>query len=121
MSSPTLACVLVNHPELPGFEDVIRYLDLIRCLKPTIAMQEALYHHGPPDTITVNIHEFLKICLDFSDEAKLAWATLRRFAWDYNATEDEDDALRQKYVKLFMEHGLFRGISKFSSLIPYQH
>ena len=55
-TSLALAKVLVDRPELSAilsFEDVVRYVDLIRCLKPLIAMQEASYHHDPPDTFSV--------------------------------------------------------------------
>ena len=55
-TSLALAEVLVDCPELStilSFEDVIRYVDLICCLKPLIAMQEASYHHDPPDTLSV--------------------------------------------------------------------
>jgi hypothetical protein len=32
------------------FDAVLRYVDLVRCLKPTIAPQEVFYHLNPPKT-----------------------------------------------------------------------
>lgn len=101
---------LNHHPELSavlGYDAVIRYVDLICCLKPTIALQQASYLLDPPESLSEPVHEFLKICLSIPDEAaKLAWAVLRKLAWDFEATEVDEEALHHKYVKLFMEHGL---------------
>ena len=101
-TSLVLAKVLVDRPELAAilsFEDVVRYVDLIHCLKPLIAMQEASYHHDPPDTFSVQFHEFLKICLDISDgTAKLAWFTLHTLAWECHATEGEEEGLQHRYM-----------------------
>ena len=95
-----------------GYNAVVKYIDLVRCLKPTIALQEASYHLNPPECLSVSIHEFLKICLDMSDDtSKLAWAIFRDLAWEFEGAEDEVDTLQHKYIKLFMEHGLSRGIS----------
>lgn len=109
-----LAKTLGEHPQLSAslsYEDVVRYIDLLRCLKPTIALQRPSYDSSPPDSLTANVHEFLKVCLDISDDtAKLAWTSLRELAWTSPVTEVEADALRYKYIKLFMQHGLSRGI-----------
>ena len=80
--------------------------------KPSIALQEALYHPGLPDFLMVSIHEFLKVCLDISDNtAKLVWAAFCDLAWAFEGTDEDMDALHHKYIKLFMEHGLSHGIS----------
>lgn len=113
-----LAEVLNSCPKLSAglsFDDVVKYVDITRLLKPTISLMEASYHLDPPEYLTVATHEFLKVCLNISDEtAKLAWATLRKLAWSFEATKLEVDAMRQKYAILFLEHGIPRGISKSS-------
>lgn len=48
------------------YDAVVKYIDLVRCLNPTIALQEASYHSDPPESLTVSIHEFLKVCLAIS-------------------------------------------------------
>jgi CxC5 like cysteine cluster associated with KDZ transposases len=115
MSLLQLASALNNNPQLAtalNYDAVVNYIGLIRCLKPSIALQEASYHCDPPDSLTVSIHEFLKVCLDISDDtAKLAWAVFRDLAWTFEGTDGDIDALQHKYIKLFMEHGLSRGIS----------
>jgi hypothetical protein len=91
---------------------------VVRCLKSTISLQEPFYHLDPPEALSASVHEFVKVCLDISDEtAKLAWITLSKVAWNFEATEAEEEALQYKYVELFMEHGLSRGIST-SELSP---
>jgi CxC5 like cysteine cluster associated with KDZ transposases len=92
----------------------------VQCLKPLIALQEASYHSGPPASLTVSIHEFLKVCLNISDNtAKLAWAAFRDLAWTFEGTEGDIDALHHKYIKLFMKHGLSRGISMFRTFLVF--
>jgi hypothetical protein len=115
MNSLQLVAALNNHPTLTAalsFDAIVTYIDLIRCLKPTIALQEASHYHNPPERLTVSVHEFLKVSLDISDHtAKLAWVVLRDLAWAYEGALGEIDVLQHKYIKLFMEHGLSRGIS----------
>jgi hypothetical protein len=99
---------------------IVNYIGLVRCLRPLIALQEALYHPGPPASLTVSIHEFLKVCLDISDDtAKLAWAAFHDLAWAFEGTEEYIDALHHKYIKLFMEHGLSHGISTFRTSLVF--
>jgi len=124
MSLLQLASALSNNPQLAtalNYDAVVNYIGLIRCLKPSIvALQEASYHHDPPDSLTVSIHEFLKVCLDISDDtAKLAWAVFRDLAWTFEGTDGDIDALQHKYIKLFMEHGLSRGISTFYNSLVF--
>jgi hypothetical protein len=73
---------------------VVTYIDLIQFPKPTIALQEASHHDSPRECLTVLVHEFLKVCLDISDDtAKLVWAVFRDLAWADEGTEGEIDAL----------------------------
>ena len=123
MSSIQLASILSDNQELSGalnYDVIANYIGLVRCLRPSIALQEASYHPGPPASLTVSIHEFLKVCLDISDDtAKLAWAAFRDLAWAFEGTEEDMDALHHKYIKLFMEHGLSRGIGKFRTSLVF--
>ena len=64
-----------------SYEAVVQYIDLLCCLKPTTALKKPSYNSTPPDSLTVNVHEFLKVCLDISDDtAKLAWTSLWELA-----------------------------------------
>ena len=123
MSSPQLPSILSVNQELSNalnYDAVVDYIGLVRCLKPLIALQEASYHSGPPNSLTVSIHEFLKVCLDISDDiAKLAWVAFRDLAWAFQGTDEDMDALHHKYIKLFMEHGLSRGISTFRTSLVF--
>lgn len=72
-----------------SFDVVVKYVDITCLLKPTISLMEASYHLDPPEYLTVATHEFLKVCLNISDEtAKLAWATLRKLTWSFEAMPD---------------------------------
>ena len=117
MNSLHLANILSNNQELSAalnYDAIVDYINLVRCLKPSIALQEASYHPGPPNSLTGSIHEFLKVCLDILDDtAKLAWAAFRDLAWAFEGTDEDMDALHHKYNKLFMEYGLSRDISTF--------
>lgn len=118
MSFIVLIKSLNLYPELSatlGYDAIVKYVDMVRCLKSTIALQEPSHHLGPPKALSASVHEFVKVCLDISDEmAKLAWITLSKVAWNFDATEAEEEALQHKYVKFFMEHGLSRGLSTSS-------
>ena len=76
---------------------------VINWRKPLIALQEASYHPGPPDFLTVSIHEFLKVCLDILDDtAKLASAAFCDLACAFEGTDEDMNALHHKYIKLFI-------------------
>ncbi|KIM74972.1 hypothetical protein PILCRDRAFT_827681 [Piloderma croceum F 1598] len=60
-----------RRPAAIPYDTVVKYIDLIRCLKPTIALQEASYHSDPPESLTVSTHEFLKVCLAISSASWL--------------------------------------------------
>jgi len=123
MSFLQLASILSDNQELSStlsYDAIVDFVGLVRCLKPSIALQEASYHSGPPASLTVSIHEFLKFCLNISDNtAKLAWAAFCELAWAFEGTEGDIDALHHKYIKLFMEHGLSHGISMFSAFLVF--
>ena len=106
--TPSLACAL-------SFDDAIKYIELVRCLKPTIVLLQPSSRTMPPDTLSYSNHDFLKVCLRSTDEvAKLAWATLRDLAWnesDHVYCHGNDASMHIKYAPLFLNHGLSRGIS----------
>ena len=57
MNSLHLANILSNNQELSAalnYDAVVDYINLVRCLKPSIALQEASYHPGPPNSLTVS-------------------------------------------------------------------
>ena len=89
-----LASVLNKNQELAVallYDTIVKYVDLVRCLKPTITLQEASYPPDPPETLTFPVHKFLKVCFGLSDdESKLAWA--------YEGANGEVDALENKYI-----------------------
>lgn len=122
MNSFELIKAVESYPSLSsvlGYETLVDYVNLISYLKPTIALQQASYHLDPPESPTVPIHEFIKVCLGMSDEAtKQAWTALRTLAWAREVTEADEEALQHKYIGLFMEHGLSRGISESCLLWP---
>jgi hypothetical protein len=107
-ATPSLARVL-------SFDDTIKYIDLVRCLKPTITLLQPSSQTVSPETLSYNDHDFLKVCLGLTDDvAKLAWATFRDLAWneENRAYSPGDDAsMHIKYARLFLDHGLSRGIS----------
>jgi hypothetical protein len=80
-------------------------------LKPQLRWLQASYHSAPPESLSVEIHDFLKLSLEITDDiGKLAWQQLRETAWDHDFTPMEELAARKKHVKLFLDHGLSRHI-----------
>ncbi|KAJ7480954.1 hypothetical protein FB451DRAFT_1447095, partial [Mycena latifolia] len=73
----------------------------------------------PPPTLPVEVHEFLKDCFDLPDETgKLAWETFRVLAWSFDPTPEEQSANRIKHVRLFLRHGITRGLDVYSLCPP---
>jgi hypothetical protein len=70
--------------------------------------------NGPPKHLPVAFHDFFKLSLGLEDEiAKLAWATLQLFAWNFDHEADDPrktSRVRLKYMRLFLEHGSSHGI-----------
>jgi hypothetical protein len=122
MNFTYLARILVDTPELASvltFDDAVKYVDLVRCLKPSLRLLQPSYDNRPPAALPNAPHDFLKVCLGVTDEvAKLAWATFRQLAWDNEDTNtwEWDASAHAKYAALFLEHGLIRGVSMWFSL-----
>ena len=67
------------YPELSatlGYDAIVKYVDVVRCLKSTISLQEPSYHLDPPEALSASVHEFIKGCLDISDK-RPSWLGLR--------------------------------------------
>jgi hypothetical protein len=117
MNLTELAHILADTPELASvlnFDDAVTYVDLIRCMKPTLRLLKPSYHNDPPASLPHANHDFLKVCLGVTDDvAKLAWATFCTLAWKDDPVNswESNASLHAKYAALFLEHGLCRGIS----------
>jgi hypothetical protein len=108
--------VIADLPELSAaldYDGLITYIDLVRLLKPDLT-RFVVSENGPPKHLPVAFHDFLKLSLGLEDEtAKLAWATLRLFAWNFDHQAEDPrktGRVRLKYMRLFLEHGSSRGI-----------
>jgi hypothetical protein len=107
-----------RHPELCSvfnFKQLQTYIDLINLLRPKLEMIKPSHRLGPPDSLSVSIHEFLKASFAMSDHmGKLAWQEFRLLAWNTPFSDErEEEAAVRKHLKLFMVHGLPREISAF--------
>ncbi|KAJ6479711.1 hypothetical protein C8R45DRAFT_1101158 [Mycena sanguinolenta] len=97
------------------FSSTVQYIELIRILKPALQWTQASYQLGPPDNLPVNVHDFLKIALNLTDElTKSAWSRLCDTAWSHDFTATEELAARTKYIILFLQHGLSRNIGIYA-------
>ena len=48
-----------------AYDTIVRYIDLVQCLNPTMTHQKASYHSNLPKSLTVvSIHEFLSLSHD---------------------------------------------------------
>ena len=112
----TVTKVLADSPELSAalnYDGLITYIDLACLLKPDLTCF-VVSDNGLPEHLPISIHEFLKLSLGIEDEtAKLTWATLRAFAWNFD--DQAEDPRRTGhacliYMKLFLEHGSSCGI-----------
>jgi hypothetical protein len=108
--------VIADLPELSAaldYDRLITYIDLVRLLKPDLT-RFVVSENGPPKHLPVAFHDFLKLSLGLEDKtAKLAWATLRLFAWNFDHEADDPQktsCVCLKYMRLFLEHESSRGI-----------
>ncbi|KAJ7080155.1 hypothetical protein B0H15DRAFT_787367 [Mycena belliarum] len=101
---------------------IIKYIELIGLLKPTPILAFLQPSHrisAPPPTLPVEVHEFLKACFDLPDETgKLAWEAFRVLAWSFDPTPEEQSANRIKHVRLFLRHGVSKGLGVYSLYPP---
>ncbi|KAJ6511673.1 hypothetical protein DFH09DRAFT_1100422 [Mycena vulgaris] len=72
------------------YDSMTTYVDLIRLLKSDLTALQSSYHLNPPETLPVNVHDFLKLCLDMTDDmAKRARLDFRTTAWSHDLTPAE--------------------------------
>lgn len=116
-----LARVLKDTPNLSkslGCDDIIKYLALMRHLKPAISRCQSPYIQGPPDTLPDNIHDFINICVRLRDEdSKWAWISLRNLVWDEEIVgpgpgKAEMMSRGSTYIGLFLKYGTPRKIGQ---------
>jgi len=120
--------ILGNYPVLRSqltLTTTIQYVDLICLLKPDISHLHASYQSGPPEHLPVNIHEFLITSLGITDDiGKLAWTAFNHIAWAHeksvmcNSIKRAD--VKSEYVRMFLEHGLCRGLGMCIQILPLQ-
>lgn len=119
MKLGTIAKLLADTPTLNAIldlDDIITYIDLVQLLKSDLSLWIGCHQTEPPERLPLAVHDFLKLCIGLLDDevAKLTWTTLGPVAWEYGYNEGLQNANRAsiKYMRLFLEHGLCRGISK---------
>jgi hypothetical protein len=110
----TLASVLKDHPVLAAaldIESLNKFIHLVSILKPLLLIRQPSYDPDPPEHLPANIHDFLKISMDFSDDmTKLAWQALRFIAWEVELNTEDLRNTGKRYIQLFVDHGECRGI-----------
>ena len=110
MDISTLSKRFYNDPELCSIFDftaLVSYVEIISLLKPKLSTILPSNQLGPPPTLPVNIHTFLRYCFSMSDDmGKLAWERLGSYAW-INSFQDveEEHATMQKHARWFLQHG----------------
>ncbi|KAF7343017.1 hypothetical protein MVEN_01731900 [Mycena venus] len=101
-----------------SYDSMTTYVDLIRLLKSDLSAMQPPYRTEPPDSLPVNIHDFLKLSLGLTDEiAKLAWQELRITAWSHNFSPVETLAARTKHIQAQLFFGAWI-ISEHQHILP---
>jgi hypothetical protein len=102
--------VLRNTPAT-DFQAIVKFIELICLLKPTLRRLQASYQPGPPDTLPRHIHDFLMAALSLSNTlTKLSWMTLHKLAWFGELKLGEELTYHTKHIRLFLDHGTQWGI-----------
>lgn len=127
MLSPSISFILQvfeRNPDLTPVFDIdrlISFLHLVQLLKPTLRLYTRSDDKKPNECLPVNIHEFLKASLKLDDsEAKLAWESLCCVAWEMELTGEDLQSIGRRYLQLFLDHGISRGVA-FYYLGPPTH
>ncbi|OSC98756.1 hypothetical protein PYCCODRAFT_1417417 [Trametes coccinea BRFM310] len=121
-TSARLACILFSLPELTEYltlEDLNRFCDLVRWLRPEITAVQRSHIHTAPPHLPANIHNFFMQVFSMPDEVtKIAWYALREIAWDMGDTDSREIERRvQAMVSAFLCYGLPNDIA-FYNLWP---
>lgn len=81
-SIPALACKW-------SLDDLWKYVSLARHIRPDIETLLRTNQAGPPDRLSLQIHNFLKLSMGLEDEvAKQAWGVLKDVIWDDPSLQD---------------------------------
>lgn len=116
--------IFKQTPELCSLFDyktVQIYVKVIILLKPKLSIFVLSYQTGPPPTLPVNVHKFLKQDFSMSDNmGKVAWEYFCKLAWSLPFTNhEEEQAMVQKHLKLFLHHGISRNIGKYCFIYTF--
>jgi hypothetical protein len=116
MSLNTVISALSTAPELTAswqLADALKYITLASYIKPLIARLKPSYHATAPDTLSIDMHDFLKLSLGMKDAtAKVAWATMQDIVWEGSGCKTllESFAKVSEYTEELITYGLPRGI-----------
>jgi len=123
-SIPFIFRVFEQNPCLTPVFDVdwlISFLHIVQLLKLTLRLYTRSDDKKPNEHLPVNIHKFLKVSPKLDDcEAKLAWESLCCVAWEMELTEEDLWSIGRRYLQLFLDHGISRGVA-FYYLGPPTH
>ncbi|KAL0947556.1 hypothetical protein HGRIS_013649 [Hohenbuehelia grisea] len=124
MDLPELVQILCQYPALTTYfslDSLVVFINLLQILKPTLSLQQSSQDTDPPDGLPLNVVQFLAQALSIPDDVVLfAWAALKQIAWS-NPPIALVDAVRTSpllYIKLFLVHGLSRGLALHHFLPP---
>ncbi|KAJ7355265.1 hypothetical protein DFH08DRAFT_954764 [Mycena albidolilacea] len=92
-----------------------QFVKIVSLLKPLLSWYQPSYVCGPPTSLPLKFHDFLRLALDLNDkEIKQAWSDLGNDAWAQEMPAVEELSARTKYMAVFLQHGLSRDIGVFS-------
>nr|GAT48245.1 predicted protein [Mycena chlorophos] len=102
-------------------ERTMEFIGLIRLLKPALRWHQLEYDTEAPKTLPSEYHEFFRDALAITDNTcRDAWAYIGDVAWQRDLDTTEQQAARAKYIHLFLQHGIHRGIGLFSFESPHR-
>ncbi|KAJ7210572.1 hypothetical protein B0H12DRAFT_1278150 [Mycena haematopus] len=102
-------------PSTLDHDTAATYVDLVRLMKPYLSAMQPSYRPKAPESLPVNAHDFLNLCLGLTDDlGKLAWQEFRETAWSRDLSPTEELSARTKHIALFLEHGLSRQIGVYT-------
>ncbi|KAF7290011.1 hypothetical protein HMN09_01305800 [Mycena chlorophos] len=104
-----------------NLEQTIQFIELLRLLKPALRWHQMSYDSEPLKALPSDYHDFLRDALNVTDDVCLdAWAYIGDVAWQRDLTATEQQAARAKYIHLFLQHGIRRGIGLYSFESPHR-
>ncbi|KAJ7055398.1 hypothetical protein C8F01DRAFT_1319976 [Mycena amicta] len=89
------------------FETTIRFIELIRLVKPALRWYQQEYETRPSARLPQDFRAFLMKALSLTDTlCESAWLALRDAAWARDLDPAEQLSLRTKYVQTFLQYGI---------------